>query len=141
MIFYFFCRSIQFYIKHLNDDLYIEGLLESADTTQVKPTTESERGNFIIDPLSNGKIMIKPKYGNKVWDIGKGNALTYYYNHGKPNQLFKLSYVGSNSYVITNEGNCLEYQPNTKNYVSNICNNSNNQKFLIITEEDEKKNS
>ncbi|EEQ82671.1 hypothetical protein NCER_100578 [Vairimorpha ceranae BRL01] len=131
--------SLQFYIKHFYDNLYIGGKVDVSDYTPVEPEGITERGDFQIEYNKDGLLLIKPKFGNKTWDIGDEWTLTYWRRHGEPNQLFYFDYLGPFTYAIKNRGKCLEYNSSTKRYIASKCNYTANQRFAFIRTLDEER--
>ncbi|EEQ82672.1 hypothetical protein NCER_100579 [Vairimorpha ceranae BRL01] len=137
MLVYFLGYSLQFYIKHFYDDLYIGGDIYANDRTQVAPEGINFRGDYMYE-LGYSGLIIKPKFGKKIWDIRDNYSLIYFKEHGGPNQVFQIEYIGPYTYQIINRGKCLEYKPYKREYETTFCNRmARNQKFAFIKTEEE----
>lgn len=137
MLFFYFNLSVQMYIKHLNRDVYVGGLLNNINSMPLVPVNKSERENFKLYPDLNGLLLLKPKYSDKVWDVGKADTLTCWTRHGEPNQRFAFLYVGYDTYIIKNREKCMEFKPFLRKYIFSECDDSSDQKFTLVATEGE----
>ncbi|WUR02098.1 ricin B lectin (PTP6d) [Vairimorpha necatrix] len=139
MILLFLCSTLQFYIKHLNEDRFMKGSLSNGDVTSVMKSDLGPNDDFsVINSWGDGVQGMRSSNGQAVWDIGNAWTLTYNRDaHRKDNQRFYLSLIAPKTFVIKNRGKCIEYDKNDDKYYSKACTLQDNQKFQVLKDKDE----
>ncbi|WUR02097.1 ricin B lectin (PTP6c) [Vairimorpha necatrix] len=139
MILIFLCKTLQFYIKHLNEDRFIKGSYSNSDVNSVaKSDVSSNKDFFAVVSMGEGMLVIKTSNGKAVWDIGNAWTLTYNNNvHKKDNQHFYFSLIEPKTFIIKNRGKCIEYDKNDDKYYSKNCTLQDNQKFQVLEDKNE----
>lgn len=137
MLFFYLQYTLQFYVKNFIDDLFLADVFDTLTKRSLKPVYETERMDFLPIIRPDGGLIIGSASNDQVWGVGMDNILNYYPMNSQPNQIFSLVMVGPKTYIIKSMGFCIEYIPELKMYKAATCAGTNNQKFVIITKEDE----
>ncbi|EEQ82669.1 hypothetical protein NCER_100576 [Vairimorpha ceranae BRL01] len=137
MFIFFINLSVQVYIRHYNDDLYISGPEQGPFQRPVEPSFITKRTDFYIDQERDGEVYIRPIDSSSVWSVNNDWTLTYSNKKGGPNQLFSLTMIAPKLFHITNMGKCVEYRHHDKKYVLTDCSSIDTQKFIIFSKGEE----
>lgn len=137
MLYLFIRISVQFYIKHLNDNLYMGDEIESRPGRDIVPVEKGQRVNFLITNDKDGYLYITPEHKGHIFTVGDEWTLTYDAIYYKLNQKFKLEVIRPGIYLIQNRGKCVEFVPEDQRYITNECTDSIYQMFYIFGTEEE----
>lgn len=129
-----------FKIRLYHRDLYL-GLLPDRDSTpsmvnyEVCQKFECE----FCDLYSNKSFIYVKDTTNYVLDVGhdRNRELLYWAKHGNENQRWVICHGKLNAVKFKNEDLCLEYLPDIDVLRMQNCNESENQLFIMIEDEDE----
>ncbi|WUR04535.1 ricin B lectin (PTP6e) [Vairimorpha necatrix] len=134
MIFIFFCVTLQDYIKHFNEDKFIQGSLSDGIAKSVEKSKVNERDDFRISSIwKEQKCYIYSTELKKVFSIGDDEKLKYEDKaEGKESERFGVVAIGPKTYVFKNNNKCIEYDKSSDTYLAKECSLSDNQKFIIL---------
>ncbi|EOB15297.1 Ricin B lectin [Nosema bombycis CQ1] len=126
-------------IKHKSDNNYLSLYAEGAFTYVKLTPDEKEAVDVTFTPNKDGSVFIKnSQEPNKSFDIADNKDKLIMYNfHGGNNQQFMVSMVDNRKYKIINNGQCLDYDAESKKILKKTCTNSESQVFDIFDKNSE----
>jgi hypothetical protein len=138
-ILYIFGITQSLLIKHKSDNNYLSLYAEGGFTYVKLTPDEKEAVDVTFTPNKDGSVFIKnSQEPNKSFDIADNKDKLIMYNfHGGNNQQFMVSMVDHRKFKIINNGQCLDYDAESKKILKKTCTNSESQIFDIFDKNSE----